>query len=115
MRPKENKFQKARPKLPFPLLARDSNVAARNVNHDRDGFARRRVLSAIEVARLRRVLRTKIPHEFFVHFVFERGKLSAGGKVPTWRARSLRVSLGTDPILTVIAVVIVIAATTATA
>ena len=49
MRPEENKFQKARPKLPFPLLARDSNVAARNVNPDRDGFARRRVLSAIGV------------------------------------------------------------------
>jgi hypothetical protein len=114
MRPKENKFQKARPKLPFPLLARDSNVAARNVNPDRDGFARRRVLSAIGVARLRRVLRTKIPHEFIVRFVFERGKLCAGGKVPTWRAL-LHVSLGTDPILIVIAVVIVIAATTATA
>jgi hypothetical protein len=36
------------------------------------------------------------------------------GKAPTWRAL-LHVSLGTDPILIVIAVVIVIAATTATA
>ena len=43
-----------------------------------------------------------------------RGKLCAGGKAPTWRAL-LHVSLGTDPILIVIAVVIVIAATTATA
>jgi hypothetical protein len=28
MRPQENKFQKARPKLPFPLLASASDVAA---------------------------------------------------------------------------------------
>ena len=43
-----------------------------------------------------------------------RGKLCVGGTALTWRAL-LHVSLGTDPILIVIAVAIVIAATTATA
>jgi hypothetical protein len=47
-------------------------------------------------------------------YCIPRGKLCAGGKAPTWCAL-LYVSLGTDPFLIVIAVVIVIAATTATA
>jgi hypothetical protein len=52
--------------------------------------------------------------ETFERNCIPRGKLCAGGKAPTWRAL-LHVSLGTDPILIVIAVVIVIAVKTATA
>jgi hypothetical protein len=53
-------------------------------------------------------------HSTPVSGIVSREEGYAQGKAPTWRAL-LHVSLGTDPILIVIAVVIVIAATTATA